>query len=102
MDAVESLSKDERVTVGGLLDDSMLSEEGKQFTDHYFDFETGAFLQDYVARNWEVIRHSAGAYTLEGEGARLFLQVRGDFFTVLGLPLLPLLDHLVIRGEIAA
>lgn len=34
--------------VGGLLDDSMLSEEGKQFTDHYFDFETGAFLQDYV------------------------------------------------------
>ena len=61
-----------------------------------------AYLSDYVDRNWEVVRHSAGAYTLEGEGARLFHRVRGDFFTVLGLPLLPLIDFLVTRGEVAA
>jgi septum formation protein len=61
-----------------------------------------AYLDDYVARNWDVIRHSAGAYTLEGEGARLFHQVRGDFFSVLGLPLLPLIDYLVTRGEVTA
>jgi septum formation protein len=61
-----------------------------------------AWLAGYVERNWDEIRQSAGAYTLEGEGARLFHQVRGDFFAVLGLPLLPLIDYLVTRGELEA
>ena len=60
------------------------------------------YLADYVDRNWDVIRHSPGSYTLEGEGARLFHRVDGDYFAVLGLPLLPLIDFLVTRGEIAA
>lgn len=58
------------------------------------------YVQDYVARNWETIRHSAGSYTLEGEGARLFHRVDGDHFAVLGLPLLPLIDFLANRGEV--
>jgi septum formation protein len=61
-----------------------------------------AYLQDYVARNWESIRHAVGAYKLEEEGARLFSAISGDYFTVLGLPLLPLLGYLGDRGLIAS
>ncbi len=59
-----------------------------------------AYLQDYVARNWDSIRHSVGAYKLEEEGARLFTRIEGDYFTVLGLPLLEVLSFLTVRGEI--
>lgn len=61
-----------------------------------------AYLDDYLTRNWDSARHSVGAYKLEEEGARLFSAVNGDYFTVLGLPLLPLLGYLGQRGWIAA
>ncbi len=57
-----------------------------------------AYLQGYIARNWDSIRHSVGAYKLEEEGVRLFERVDGDYFTVLGLPLLGLLSYLEQRG----
>lgn len=60
-----------------------------------------AYIADYVARNWDSIRHSVGSYKLEEEGARLFERVDGDYFTVLGLPLLPVLGYLASRGVIA-
>lgn len=59
------------------------------------------YIEDYVARNWPSIRQSVGSYKLEEEGSRLFTTISGDYFTVLGLPLLPLLNWLAIRGEIA-
>ncbi len=59
-----------------------------------------AYLADYVDRNWSSIRHSLGGYKLEEEGARLFSAIEGDYFTVLGLPLLPLLGYLGDRGSI--
>lgn len=56
-----------------------------------------AYLNSYVARNWDSIRHSAGGYKLEEEGARLFHRVEGDYFHVLGMPLLEILGYLTIR-----
>lgn len=61
---------------------------------------TDSYLDGYVARNWNSIRHSIGAYKLEEEGVRLFTRIDGDYFTVLGLPLLELLAYLTLRGDI--
>ena len=58
------------------------------------------WLAAYVARSWESIRHSVGGYKLEEEGIRLFSAIEGDYFTILGLPLLPLLSYLGERGFI--
>lgn len=57
-----------------------------------------AFLDDYLDRAGEGVLHSVGAYQLEGLGAQLFQRVEGDFFTILGLPLLPLLGFLRVHG----
>jgi septum formation protein len=60
-----------------------------------------AYLDDYVARNWDEVRHSVGGYHLEAEGLRLFTRVEGDYFNVLGLPMLDILNYLAQRGDIA-
>lgn len=60
------------------------------------------YLNDYVHRNWDSIRHSVGGYKIEEEGVRLFSAITGDHFTILGLPLLPLLAYLRNRGMIPA
>ena len=53
-----------------------------------------AFLDDYVALCGESLTTSVGAYRLEGPGTQLFERIEGDYFAILGLPLLPLLDFL--------
>lgn len=59
-----------------------------------------SYLDGYLQRNWPGIGHSVGAYKLEEEGIRLFSAIEGDHFTILGLPLLPLLSYLGLRGFI--
>lgn len=58
------------------------------------------YIDDYVARNWDSIRHAVGGYKLEEEGSRLFTCVEGDYFNVLGIPLLELLSYLTLRGTL--
>lgn len=58
------------------------------------------FIDAYVARNWDSIRHAVGAYKLEEEGVRLFSAIEGSYFNVLGLPLIELLNYLELRGLI--
>lgn len=58
------------------------------------------YLKAYVLRNWPGIGEAVGAYKLEEEGARLFSAIAGDYFTVLGLPLLEILNYLSVRGVI--
>jgi septum formation protein len=59
---------------------------------------SSAFIDDYVASYWEEIRPCVGCYRIEAEGAQLFTRVEGDQFTIMGLPLLPVLDYLRMRG----
>lgn len=60
------------------------------------------FIDSYLTRNREAALSSVGGYWLEGEGAQLFERVEGDYFTVLGLPLLPLMGFLREIGELPA
>ncbi len=64
----------------------------RDFSDDYLD--------EYIERNWESIRHSVGAYKIEEEGARLFSRIDGDYFNVLGLPLIEVLSYLTLRGTL--
>lgn len=56
-----------------------------------------AFLHAYLDAEWPAISGCAGAYRFEGRGAQLFTRIDGSHFTILGLPLLPLLDYLRVR-----
>jgi septum formation protein len=61
---------------------------------------SSGWLDGYVVRNWQSVRDCVGGYLIEGEGVRLFDRVEGDTFTIQGLPLVPLLSWLTLRGAI--
>lgn len=56
------------------------------------------FIERYLDREWPAIAGCVGCYRIEGPGAQLFSRIEGSQFTVLGLPLLPVLDYLRVRG----
>lgn len=60
-----------------------------------------AFLDAYLDAEWPAISGCVGGYRLEGPGVQLFDRIEGSHFTILGLPLLPLLDYLRTRGIVA-
>ncbi|KIN74431.1 Maf-like protein maf 2 [Sulfitobacter guttiformis KCTC 32187] len=90
-----------------LLSAAVIYEDGKPLWRHVgivrlrMRDASDAYLADYVARNWDSIRHAVGAYKLEEEGVRLFSRIEGDYFNVLGMPLLEILNYLTLRGDIA-
>lgn len=59
------------------------------------------FLDDYVTELGEELLEGPGCYKVEGRGIQLFSRITGDHFTILGLPLLPLLDYLRLQGAVA-
>lgn len=58
------------------------------------------FLEQYLARIGSDCTSSVGGYKIEGLGLQLFEQVDGDHFTILGLPLIPLMNHLRRTGDL--
>jgi septum formation protein len=56
------------------------------------------YIDNYVEQYWDQIRHCVGCYRIEAEGAQLFSSISGSQFTIIGLPLLPVLDYLRVRG----
>lgn len=59
---------------------------------------SAAFLDEYVAAEGEALTGTVGAYRLEGRGIQLFSAIEGDYFTILGLPLLALTERLRTLG----
>ncbi len=56
------------------------------------------FIINYTTQNWESVRYNVGCYAIEDEGSQLFRRIEGSLFTVMGLPLLAILDYCRIRG----
>ncbi len=61
-----------------------------------------AFIESYLTACGPALLTTVGAYQLEGHGAQLFRQIEGDYFSILGLPLLPLLEYLRVRQLVPA
>ena len=83
---------------------AVIAEQGRPVWRH-IDIATlsvrnlsSAFIEQYVEAEWDNIRHCVGCYEIEGRGAQLFSAISGSQFTIMGLPLLHLLDYLRIRG----
>jgi septum formation protein len=82
-----------------VLNGAVIWRHGEQATLTMRPF-SDAFLDTYLAEIGDLALESVGAYQLEGRGAQLFAKVEGDYFAILGLPLLPLLDFLRGRGAV--
>jgi len=61
-----------------------------------------SFIEKYLAREWPDVSYCVGVFRIEGLGVQLFNRIEGDHFTILGMPLIPLLGALRERGVIAA
>jgi len=77
-----------------------LARDGKVIFEHHDAARltmrgfSDKFLQDYLDTAGDAVMASVGGYQLEGPGIQLFERIEGDYFTILGLPLLPLLGFL--------
>lgn len=61
-----------------------------------------SFIHDYLDAEWPTVGYTVGVFRLEGRGVQLFDKIDGDHFTILGMPLLPLLAALRSRGLMPA
>jgi septum formation protein len=60
------------------------------------------FIEAYLDAEWPAVGHCVGVFRMEGRGVQLFERIHGDHFTILGMPLIPLLGALRERGELLA
>jgi septum formation protein len=60
------------------------------------------FIADYLDKEWPAIGGCVGCYRMEGPGVQLFSHTEGSHFTILGMPMLPLLDYLRVRGVLTS
>ena len=56
------------------------------------------YIFKYVDDNWDEVRHCVGGYKIENSGISFLSKINGDYFSILGLPIIQLLDYLVNRG----
>ena len=56
------------------------------------------YISKYVDDNWNEVQHSVGGYQIENSGISFLSKINGDYFSILGLPIIQLIDHLVNRG----
>jgi len=61
-----------------------------------------SFIADYLDAEWPEVGYTVGVFRLEGRGVQLFERIEGDHFTILGMPLVPLLGALRERGLLIA
>jgi septum formation protein len=61
-----------------------------------------AFIATYLDAEWPEVGYCVGVFRMEGRGVQLFESVEGDYFTILGMPLIPLLGALRQRGLLRA
>jgi septum formation protein len=60
------------------------------------------FIEAYLDSEWPAIAGCVGCFRIEGPGVQLFAATQGNHFTILGMPLLPVLDYLRVRGVLAS
>lgn len=60
------------------------------------------FIADYLDAEWPAVSGCVGCYRIEGRGAQLFARVEGNQFTIMGMPLLQILDYLRVRGVLTS
>ena len=82
---------------GGAVDWSVCDSARLQVRDL-----SDAFIESYLDAEWPEVGYCVGVFRLEGRGVQLFDAIDGSFFTILGMPLLPLLGALRERGVIEA
>ena len=63
---------------------------------------SAAEIASYLDRHWDTVRDCVGCYRIEAEGIGLFDSIGADYHAILGLPLLPVLSYLRIRGVVGA
>lgn len=84
----------------------VLYDGGKPIWRHISEAEltmrqlSDSYLDNYLARNWGKLQETVGCYKLEEDGIQLFSAIKGDYFSILGLPLLALIGYLATRGFI--
>lgn len=61
-----------------------------------------AFIAEYLDAEWPAVSGCVGCFRMEARGVQLFSRTEGSHFTILGMPLLPILDYLRVRGVLTS